>query len=214
MTLSVIDRIHEDYVFGRRVLRLVKHLARVIPKNARVLDVGCGNGQIAHLLMESRPDLMISGIDVLVRPHTFVPVQSFDGEAIPYADASFDVVMFVDVLHHTVDPLVLLREAKRVASTSVVIKDHTCNGVLARPTLRFMDHVGNARHRVALPCNYWPRQRWLDAFRQLDWTIATWHKNLGLYPWPANWLFGRSLHFVARLEPSARRVVSEPSRAS
>ena len=214
MSVSVIDRIHEDHVFGRRVLRLVEHLARVIPEQARVLDVGCGNGQIAHLLMGSRPDLTIRGIDVLVRPHTFVPVQSFDGEAIPYADGSFDVVMFVDVLHHTSDPHVLLREAKRVASKAVVIKDHTRNGVLAGPTLRFMDHVGNARHRVVLPGNYWPKQRWLDAFRQLDWTIATWHKNLGLYPWPASWIFGRSLHFVARLESSAPRVVSKPNRAS
>lgn len=204
MSVSVIDRIHEQHVFGRRVLRLVEHLARVIPEHARVLDVGCGSGQIAYLLMERRPDLTIRGIDVLVRPHTHVPVESFDGETIPYPDGSFDVVMFVDVLHHTANPLVLLHEAKRVARRAVVIKDHTCNGLLAGPTLRFMDHVGNARHQVALPYNYWPKERWLHAFRQLDWRIAAWHKDLGLYPWPADWVFGRSLHFVARLEPTRR----------
>ena len=54
--------------------------------------------------------------------------------------------MFVDVLHHTDDPMVLLREAGRVASGFVLIKDHTQNGILAGRRLRFMDWVGNARH--------------------------------------------------------------------
>jgi SAM-dependent methyltransferase len=198
--LRIVDRIHEDHVFDRRVRRLVEHLAATIPRQARVLDVGCGSGQIASMLMEQRPDLRISGIDVLVRPHTDIPVQFFDGSTIPYPDGAFDVVMFVDVLHHTDDPLVLLREANRVASQAIVIKDHTRNGFLANPTLRFMDHVGNARHDVVLPYNYWPKQRWLDAFDRLGWTMAQWCGRLDLYGWPADWIFGRSLHFVARLE--------------
>ena len=150
--------------------------------------------------MKCRPDLHIRGIDVLVRPSTQVPVEAFDGVTIPYPDDAFEVVMFVDVLHHTVDPLVLLREADRVASQSVVIKDHTRNGVLAAFTLRFMDHVGNARHQVVLPYNYWPKNRWVDAFQQLGWSMAQWRGRLDLYGWPADWFFGRSLHFVARLE--------------
>jgi SAM-dependent methyltransferase len=201
--MNVLDRIHEGYVFGRRVRKLADHLAEVIPPDARVLDVGCGDGLIDRRLQDLRPDLTLRGIDVLVREHTHVPVEPFDGQIIPYDDAHFDVVMFVDVLHHTLDPLVLLREADRVASRAVVIKDHTANGLLARPTLRFMDYVGNARHGVVLPYNYWTHQRWQTAFRQLDWTVAAWKTRLGLYPWPANWVFGRSLHFVARLE-SAR----------
>jgi 2-polyprenyl-3-methyl-5-hydroxy-6-metoxy-1,4-benzoquinol methylase len=39
-----------------------------------------------------------------------------------YTKASFDVVMFVDVLHHTKDPMVLLREARRVARRAIVVK--------------------------------------------------------------------------------------------
>jgi SAM-dependent methyltransferase len=200
--MSLIERLHDGYVFGRRVRKLAGHLAEVVPADAQVLDVGCGDGAIARLLQELRPDVRVRGIDVLVRPQTHIPVEPFDGQAIPYPDGSFDVVLFVDVLHHTDDPMVLLREAVRVARQAVVLKDHTANGVLAGPTLRFMDNVGNARHGVALPYNYWPRQRWLDAFQQLGLTVAAWRKNLGLYPWPANWAFGRSLHFVARLEPA------------
>ncbi len=154
--MNLIDRVHSDYIFGRRVGVLTRHLAELMPKDAKTLDVGCGDGTIAHLLMQSRPDLTISGIDVLVRPQTHIPVVQFDGRHIPYEDDSFDAVMFVDVLHHTEDPLVLLREAARVARSAIVIKDHTMNGWLAEPTLRLMDYVGNAQHGVVLPYNYWP----------------------------------------------------------
>ena len=108
--------------------------------------------------------------------------------------------MFVDVLHHTRDPQALLREARRVARRSLIIKDHARDGVAAGPTLRFMDWGGNARHGVALPYNYWPRWRWDDAFRRLGLTVESWDRDLCLYPPPAHWLFDRSLHFTTRLD--------------
>jgi hypothetical protein len=86
---------------------------------------------------------------------------------------------FVDVLHHTDDPRVLLRGA-RVARRNILIKDHTRNGLFAGPTLRFMDGVGNARFGVALPYNYWTRQQWQDAFRDLDVEVEVWQSRHGL----------------------------------
>lgn len=197
--MSLLERIHGGYVYGRRVDVLTRQLSELIPQGARVLDVGCGDGLIAHSVSKQRPDITVEGVDVLVRSRTHIPVAAFDGRRLPHADKSFDAVTFVDVLHHTSDPLVLLREAARVARKAVVIKDHTLNGFLAGPTLRFMDWVGNARHGVVLPYNYWPEERWREAFAALNWSIVHWQRTLRLYPWPANWIFERSLHFVARL---------------
>ncbi len=196
---GTIGALHGAYVHGRRVRVLASWLARLLPRDASVLDVGCGDGLLASVVQRSRPDLRIEGIDVLVRAETHLPVKPFDGTRIPLPDASVDVVTFVDVLHHTVDPMVLLREASRVARSQVVIKDHTAHGFLARPTLRFMDYVGNARHGVALPYNYWTRRQWDDAFAELRWHARTMERALGLYPAPANWVFGRGLHFIAAL---------------
>jgi SAM-dependent methyltransferase len=92
-------------------------------------------------------DVLVEGIDVPVRNKTSIPVKRFDGARIPDPDASFDVVMFVDALHHTADPVVLLGEAKRVTRTAIVIKGRTCDGLLVDPRLRLMDWVGNARLR-------------------------------------------------------------------
>jgi len=201
--MKALNWLHSNCIFGRRVRKIADHLAEVIPPNARVLDVGCGDGAIARTLLSRRPDLDVTGLDVLVRPACHIPVQPFDGQTLPFAAGSVDVVLFVDVLHHTDDPMVLLREADRVARQAVVIKDHTTTGLAAASTLRFMDYVGNAHHGVALPYNYWSQDRWNGAFAELKWNVANWKRKLGLYRWPLNWIFGRSLHFVTCLRKGA-----------
>ena len=195
-----MERLHGHYVHSRRVRVLCDHLSELIPSNGRVLDVGCGDGLLASLILERRRDAEISGIDVLVREKARIPVTGFNGSTIPFPDKSFDVVMFVDVLHHTVDPRLLLSEAKRVAGKAILIKDHRLNGFLARPTLRIMDWVSNAPHRVVLPYNYWSHQTWQEVFASLNLSVGFWKEDLRLYPNPANLLFGRSLHFISRLE--------------
>ena len=198
--MSVVERIHGRYVHDRRSRMLSRCLADMIPRDFSVLDVGCGDGLLAKVISHARPDLALIGIDVLVRERTHIPVNEYDGKTIPYDDASFDAVMFVDVLHYSCDPMRLLREGMRVTRQSIVIKDHLCDGPFANLTLRLMDNIGNARHGVSLPYNYWPKQRWLEAFEALGLQIGGWTPRLGIYPWPASWVFDRSLHFVARLD--------------
>ena len=196
----LIDDYHSQKILARRVRVLAGQLARLAPLNAHLLDVGCGDGQIARLMLEERPDLTITGVDVLLREKTAIPVSLFDGQSLPFPDASEDVVMFVDVLHHTVDPMVMLRESARVSRRWLLLKDHTSEGFAAKATLRFMDWIGNARYGVALPYNYWPERRWHAAFAELGLRPAKMITEVGLYPWWANWFFGRRLHFITLLE--------------
>lgn len=202
--MTFVDRIHGGYVHARRVEVLARHLGELIPQGSRVLDIGCGDGLLASRVLRNRPDLSIHGLDVLVRPATHINVERFDGRNIPAESRSFDAVVIVDVIHHIDDPMPLLVEAVRVSRTCLLIKDHTLDGWLAGPTLRAMDYVGNARHGVALPHNYWPRSRWIEAFDALGVTVGDWKDRLNLYPIPAEWFFGRSLHFMARLDIGRR----------
>jgi SAM-dependent methyltransferase len=201
--MNVVERVHAGYVHPRRLRVLAGHVARLLPHGARVLDVGAGDGRLARLVMAERPDVGIGGLDVLVRGGAQIPIDAFDGRTLPLGDGSVDAVLFIDVLHHAHDPLELLREGARVSRGVVIIKDHTLDGFLAGPTLRFMDRIGNARHGVALPFNYWPRQKWLSVLDRLGLSIVEWRSALGLYPRPAAWLFERSLHFIAAVQVTA-----------
>ena len=207
----MIGVLHDKLVHKSRVDALAAAIARLLPENASVLDVGAGDGALDRRLGELRPDAEIEGVDVLIREDAQVPIRVFDGQRIPEPDERIDVVLLVDVLHHTDDPVVLLKETQKVARRAVIIKDHCCDGLFAEPTLRLMDWVGNARHGVALPYNYWPRTRWLSTFRELGMDIEEWRSELGLYGLPAGWVFDRSLHFLARL---SARESPEPTQLS
>ena len=197
--MKLIETAHGSYVAGRRARLLAERLAEVVPAHATVLDVGCGDGEIAWLLNQRRPDLQVTGVDVLVRETTRVSVTHFDGAALPFPDDSFEVVTFVDVLHHCERPLELLAEARRVARQAIVIKDHALQGIAAERTLRFMDGVGNRRYGVALPYNYLRPDQWTKAFDELGLTVQRHIDRLGLYPWPFSLAFDRRLHFLVRL---------------
>ena len=197
--MSFLELLHGGYVHKRRISVLTQWCSNFIPPHASVLDVGSGDGRLARLIADKRPDISIQGVDVRLRKDAAIPVGKFDGRSIPYGERSFDVVMFVDVLHHTDDPMVLLREAVRVARQVILIKDHTLQGALAYSTLRLMDWVGNARHNVALPYNYWTPAQWDGAFDKLGLSVSSWESNLKLYPLAADLIFGRYLHFVAVL---------------
>ena len=197
--MKAAERIHESYVVSRRVRVLARHLAGLLPPEADLLDVGCGDGLLARELLRQRPGMRIRGVDVRVREPSAIPAEVFDGLSLPFPDARFDAVILVDVLHHADDPVRLLRESARVTRGLILVKDHAADRPFAVPTLRFMDRVGNARHGVPVPGRYWRRQTWLDRFREVGLSVSLWKDDLGLYPIPAAWIFGGSLQFLARV---------------
>ena len=198
--LSWIVRSHRALVFGRRARVLADALAPLLPPGAQtVLDIGCGDGTIAGLLAERRPDLTIEGVEVTPRPTCRIDCRPFDGSQLPFPDQSFDVCLLVDVLHHTTDVTQLLREAARVSRTHIVLKDHLSETSFDHATLRAMDWVGNRPHGVTLTYNYQSLSQWQQHFAACGLQAAQLCTDLPLYPFPFSLLFGRKLHFVAQL---------------
>ncbi|MEQ9460652.1 MAG: class I SAM-dependent methyltransferase [Phycisphaeraceae bacterium] len=199
--LRGVGAVHGRLVHGRRVTAIANAIAPLMSQGQSLLDIGCGDGTLAAQVNERVGNLQLTGLEVIARPQAAIPVTVFDGQHIPLDDNTVDVAMMVDVLHHTHDPMILLREAARVARSAVIIKDHRMERPLAGLTLRFMDWVGNKPHGVTLPYNYWNARQWSGAWKQLSLTPDQYQTRLGLYPAPANWLFESGLHFVARLRP-------------
>jgi SAM-dependent methyltransferase len=93
-----------------------------------VLDVGVGSGLFAEAFVQH--GLEVAGVDVnpemIVAAEQFVPKGDFresTAEALPYPDASFDLVFFGLVLHESDDPLKVLQEARRVSRQRICILD-------------------------------------------------------------------------------------------
>lgn len=201
MLKKTIGQVHKKLVFNRRVSVLAQEIGAMLPPGSHMLDVGTGDGQIAKLIADQQDEIQVQGIDITKRQVTHIPITLFDGIKIPMDNKSVDVVTFVDVLHHTKDPQILINEASRVARKIVIIKDHLSENVFDHCTLRLMDWVGNAPHGVLLPYNYAPRKDWDLWFANARLSNQFFQTTIPLYPPPLSWVFGRKLHFIAQLTP-------------
>jgi len=95
-------------------------------KEGPVLDIGCGDGLLLSLCKDAR--IEAQGIDfsdaaILHCKEQELNTQQVDISILPlpFADKSFPIVIALDVLEHTYDPLPLLSEMKRISSRNVII---------------------------------------------------------------------------------------------
>lgn len=213
MAVSIVTRIHTELhrhiALKRRVAVLSREIAALLPENCTVLDVGCGSGEIAKVVVAQKQHLRLDGIDLIARPDCAIPVQAFDGTTFPVPDKSYDFVTLVDVLHHTPDPMVVLREAVRVARIGVIVKDHNCNSRFRRIIMSITDALGNRQYGVPLPFNFWPTVRWQAAWRELGLVQETYTTNFGLYPPIRGCIFAKDMDFISRLRPAGSYVARD-----
>jgi SAM-dependent methyltransferase len=120
-----------------RVARLeVEHVVALCLETAdlkSVLDVGVGSGLFAEAFAQH--GLEVAGVDVnpemIIAAKQFVPKGDFresTAEALPYPDASFDLVFFGLVLHESDEPRKVLQEAKRVSHQRICILEWPYQG--------------------------------------------------------------------------------------
>lgn len=165
-----------------------------------MLDIGCGDGTIARLIADSRPDISIEGVETTPRANCLIPCRSYDGQKLPFQNQSFDVCLLVDVLHHTDDIVGVLGEASRVSRCFLFIKDHLSENALDYFTLKSMDWFGNRPHNVRTPFNYQSHRAWKQHFANCNLIVSSWTTRVPLYAFPVSLLAGRGLHFVSLLQ--------------
>lgn len=107
-------------------LYLMKVIADMVPVGARVLDLGCGNGELLAYLIKHRQctgyGVEIDDANVLAcaqRGVNVIQLNLDEGLAI-FEDASFDVVLQIDTLQHLHNTEIMLKETARVGRLGIV----------------------------------------------------------------------------------------------
>lgn len=89
---------------------------------SRALDLGCGTGALAELVLDAVPGCALSGVDLSEamlaqaekRLGNRVDLHRADSEHLPFGDETFDLVYCNDSFHHYPDPRRAAFEAWRV----------------------------------------------------------------------------------------------------
>ncbi len=121
--MYALEETHWWYRVRRSLV--IRLLRRWLPSSSsdqsgRMLDIGCGTGNLLKELQDSLPGWTCDGIDI--SPHAVAycrdrgisGVMVGDLYTIPHADETFDAVLCLDVLEHVEDDQRALAEMRRV----------------------------------------------------------------------------------------------------
>ena len=136
----------------------------ILNNNAKVLDVGAGNGYISYYL-QNKFKCKIQCADIMNYLEYDFPFSKIADSKLVFKDDSFDIVMIIDALHHMAEEtqIAMLREASRVAKKVFIFETERAFTAL------LLDHLVNKIHNILMPipCTHKTRIGWTKIFADL-----------------------------------------------
>lgn len=116
------DRLR-SHAQSHRLREIANLAARHLPfsPDARVLDLGCGDGYATGRVLEGRPRSTCLGLDLSIPKlksmrgrfeHCCAAVA--DAEGVPLKSASFDIILCLELIEHVLEPVSVLKEIRRL----------------------------------------------------------------------------------------------------
>ncbi|HKP48203.1 MAG TPA: class I SAM-dependent methyltransferase [Pyrinomonadaceae bacterium] len=153
-----------------RAYDMALEIARYVQRADEILDVGCGNGFIAHHLSALLGSYVL-GLDVAGPPQAPINFREYDGRNFPLAGESFEAVLFCYVLHHAEDAPAILAELRRVLRPDgiAVIYEDLPESFFDRIVCAI--HNRKWRKRTG-PCTFYLREDWKKIFMAAGFEIV------------------------------------------
>ncbi|MEL6931367.1 MAG: methyltransferase domain-containing protein [Cyanobacteria bacterium J06600_6] len=117
----IYDRRWQNYI--NKSLSFLLDFADIDP-SAKILDLACGTGEFARLLLEQNPQQQITGVDISesmleiarnkLKTYPSVSLYRASVKFLPFDNDSFDLVICANAFHYFENPELALTEMKRV----------------------------------------------------------------------------------------------------
>jgi ubiquinone/menaquinone biosynthesis C-methylase UbiE len=154
-----------DAVAVSRAKKLLELFRRRLPANGKILDVGAGSGHLTEAV--SKEGHHVTALDIEDLRFVQMPLVLADGTHLPFAEASFDAVLLLTVLHHAAccrQPE-MLKEAARVIGPGgrIIVLEDTFRTLFERVQTFILDTAMNAEF-FGHPHGYRSLEEWKDLF--------------------------------------------------
>ncbi len=197
--ISVYDnKIVKAYSWGRfRILhqRFLDEIGQYLPREGRVLDIGCGFGLFSCYYARKFPGIEIIGIDmnpvrIEMAAHAArrlsLPNARFEMGEVTSCDfpgSGFDCAYMLDIVHHiprqTVSPLIRKLHETLSHGCRLIIKDVDVKPVYKRWFTYTLDKVMDFRTQVS----YWPSEELVSLLRAAKFEVFL-HAMVDFLPYP------------------------------
>ena len=135
-----------------------------INSNAKVLDIGAGNGYVSHYI-QKKFGCRMHCADILNYLEYDFPFYKISGSKLPFRNKFFDTAMINDTLHHMDEKtqMAMLKEAARV--TKKVLVFDTKRTFVAM----LLDRIISKIHNISMPvpCTHKTGRGWKECFSEL-----------------------------------------------
>ncbi len=127
---TLLSQFHAEGEGVRRKLieEIADHVAPLIADCARVVDIGCGVGDLLMALRNRRPSIKTFGCDFSEKAVAGAKARLPEGEFVrhvikdlPYGNQAFDVVLCTDTLEHLEQPALVVEELVRICAAGGIV---------------------------------------------------------------------------------------------
>ena len=174
LIIGVVGRQFLGFVYSQfhgRFLRIIFPTNHSLEKNyikrgEKLLDLGCGNGFWA-LEISEKFGANVFLTDIADTNMTKLPFSLFDGSKADFPDKSFDIVLLNFVLHHTPNPILILKEAIRLSRGKIIIYEDNASGVVPKLSTTMHGIIFNIVNHINNKATFHSFSEWKKIFISL-----------------------------------------------